>query len=127
MIKIKALARKNPQKLHQPVKYYAGKVNQGEVNIDIISTLLSQKTTFSKHDINNILVEFTNIIPDLLEEGKIIRFGNLGSYCFSVHSTASNRPEDVSIENITKLKISFRPSKKLKERIERFPMKVTYY
>ncbi len=126
-VKVKPLARKNPQKLNEPVKYYAGKVNQGEVDIDIIAKLLARESTMSENFTKDVLIRFTRLIPKLLEQGKIIRLGKLGSFCFTLSSTPSLKPEEVSVANIKKLRLCFRPSKRLKEMIKKFPIKVSLY
>lgn len=126
-VKIKPLARKNPQDLNEPVKYYAGKVNQGEVDLKIISKIIARESTISEYDVNEVMNRFIRLFPRLLKEGKIIRLGKLGSFCFTLSSTPSLRPEDVTVEKIKKLRLSFRPSKLLKEMIKKFPIKVSLY
>ncbi len=119
-IKIKALARKNPQDITAPPKYYATKVNQGEISLKKLSATIAQMSTVSKTDVYAVLMAFTEIIPPSLEEGKIVRLGDLGSFHISLKSTVSDSAEEVSASNVERLKLMFRPSFELKNQVEGF-------
>jgi len=121
-IKVKAMARKNPQDLAAAPKFYAQAVSQGEVTLDQISAYIAQMSTVSKTDVYAVLMGLTEVIPQQLEDGKIVRVGNLGSFSVSLSSTPSDTIEAVTASNVEQLKLSFRPSQELKRKVEAFPV-----
>ncbi len=125
-IKVKAIARKNPRDLTAPPKYYASKVNSGEVTLETISFHIAQMSTVSKTDVMAVLTALTEVIPKQLEYSKIIRLGKLGSFNIGVHSDPSDTIEEVSSSSVNRLKITFRPSIELNRDVVAFPVtKVT--
>jgi predicted histone-like DNA-binding protein len=121
-IKVKAMARKNPQDLTAAPKFYAQVVSQGEVTLDQISAYIAQMSTVSKTDVYAVLMGLTEVIPQQLEDGRIVRSGNLGSFRVSLSSSPSDTIEAVTAANVEQLKLSFRPSQELKRKVEGFPV-----
>lgn len=121
-IKVKAMARKNPQDLTAAPKFYAQAVSQGEVTLDQISAYIAQMSTVSKTDVYAVLMGLTEVIPQQLEDGRIVRLGNLGSFSVSLSSSPSDTIEAVTAANVEQLKLSFRPSQELKRKVEGFPV-----
>ena len=119
-IKFKTIAHKNPQDLIAAPKYYATKANNGELTLKSLSALIAQMSTVSKTDIIAVLSALTEVIPQQLEEGKVIRLSELGSFNVSLSSTPSDTPEEVTSSNVVKLKLLFRPSHELKRQVESF-------
>jgi len=109
-IKVKAMARKNPQDLTAAPKFYAQVVSQGEVTLDQIAAYIAQMSTVSKTDVYAVLMGLTEVIPQQLEDGRIVRLGNLGSFSVSLSSLPSDTIEAVTAANVEQLKLSFRPS-----------------
>ena len=121
-IKVKAMARKNPQDLTAAPKFYAQVVSQGEVTLDQIAAYIAQMSTVSKTDVYAVLMGLTEVIPQQLEDGRIVRLGNLGSFSVSLSSLPSDTIEAVTAANVEQLKLSFRPSQELKRKVEAFPV-----
>lgn len=119
-IKIKAMARKNPQDLLAPPKFYAQPINQGEISLSQLSALIAQMSTVSKTDVYAVLMGLTEIIPQQLEEGKIIRLDNLGSFNVSLNSNPADTAEALTSHHVKKLKLNFRPSQELRKKVEGF-------
>ncbi len=119
-IKIRAIARKNPRDLEAAPKYYAQKVNQGDVSLTQLSEIIAQMSTVSKTDVFAVLMGLTEVIPRELSDGKIIRLGTLGSFSVGVSSSAVDTEEEVSSHQVKKLKLNFRPDADLKQKVEGF-------
>ena len=113
-IKVKALARKNPQNLKRSVRYYAGKVYQGETSLQSMINQISESTEYSNLVVSNIINEFLELIPALLIDGQIVRLGNLGSFHVTLSSSPSDNSDNFSIGSIKAIKPAFRPSKAFK-------------
>ncbi len=121
-IKIKALSRINPQEPEAPRKFYAVAVNQGELTLNNLSKQIAMMSTVSKTDVYAVLMAFTEVVPQALEDGKIVRLGSLGSFSVMVSSDAMPTAEEVSSNNVKQLKMRFRPSLELKTQVETFPI-----
>lgn len=119
-IKIKSVARKNPQDLTAPPKYYAQAVNQGEISLNQLSVLIAQMSTVSKADVYAVLIALTDVVPVQLEEGKIVRLGEMGSFSIGLNSYPSELEEKVSAASVKKLNLRFRPSIELKKKVDAF-------
>lgn len=79
-------------------------------------------STVSKTDVYAVLIALTEVIPAQLEDGKIIRLGEMGSFTVGLNSHPSDTEEDVSAADVIKLKIRYRPSVLLKRTVEAFPI-----
>ncbi len=126
-IKIKALARKNPQDLDKPVKYYAGKVYQGEVSTNELISIVSDTTKTNKDIVLKVINHLLDVIPSKLEEGKIIRLGKLGSFSISLHSTGGKSAEDLTVDSIKNVVPYFRFTKEFKKLASNFRVVKTNY
>jgi predicted histone-like DNA-binding protein len=122
-IKVTPIARKNPLQLERPVRYYAGKVYQGEITMERIAKYISNKIDFDEELVTLVIDELLNSIQKRLEEGKIVRINDMGSLSVSLHSHPSPTPDDFSLEKIKKLKVSFKPTKSLKNKVSKFSVK----
>ena len=95
-------------------KYYATIVRRAPVTISSFATELADRSTLTRTDIYAVLESFMEKFPQYLAEGRIIHFGALGNFSPSITSQGEIDPEDVNEYTISKLKVIFRPSKKLK-------------
>ncbi|MBU1014621.1 MAG: HU family DNA-binding protein [Bacteroidetes bacterium] len=119
-IKIKAITRINPRDPATAKRFYAVAVNQGDITLDSLSKQISMMSTVSKTDVYAVLIALTEVIPQALEEGKIVRLGNLGSFSVNVNSDSMATAEEVSSHNVKQLKLHYRPSAGLKSLVEAF-------
>ena len=99
-------------------KYYATIVRRAPVTISSFATELADRSTLTRTDIYAVLESFMEKFPQYLAEGRIIHFGALGNFSPSITSQGEIDPEDVNEYTISKLKVIFRPSKKLKHMLK---------
>jgi len=121
-IKIKAITRINPRQPEAANRFYATAVSQGEVTLNSLSKQIAMMSTVSKTDVYAVLMALTEVIPQALEEGKIVRLGSLGSLTVNVSSDSKATAEEVSSNNVKQLKLRYRPSAELKVQVENFPV-----
>jgi len=121
-IKINVIERKNPRDLAAPVKFYASTQNQGSIGLEGLSKQIAMISTVSKADIYAVLISLTEIIPQSLEDGKIVKLGSLGSFRVALNSEASDTAEEVTIRNVKQLKLRYRPTNEIKKIVEDFPL-----
>lgn len=119
-VKVKTVARKNPQDLTAPPKYYAQKVNTGEFTINELIDYISTTSTVSKPDVHAVLYALQDAIPKELGRSNIVRLGNLGSFNITVRSAPSDTEDEVTKSNVKKVNLHFRPSVGLKKMIDSF-------
>jgi len=93
-------------------QYYAAAVSQGEATIDDLTHSIEKRTTMSGADIRGVLYALTEVIPEELADGNIVRLGDLGNFRVSISSEGHQLEEDVTPESITDARILFDPDEK---------------
>lgn len=119
-LKVKTVARKNPQDLTAPPKFYAKKVNIGEFTTNQLIDYIVTTSTVSKPDVHAVLFALEDAITKELGRSHIVRLGNLGSFNISINSVASDTAEEVTKSNVSRINLRFRPSKEIKKIIDSF-------
>ena len=118
-IKYKVIERGDPRDKTAPKKYYATVVNDGELNLENIGKRLEMRSGVNSIDINAVLLGLVQLIKEEIpEDGRIVRLGDLGSFSVSLSSEGSEKPEDVTANNIRGIKLIFRPGKAIKNALK---------
>ena len=100
------------------IKYYAGIVRQQPIEIRKFATEIASRCTLTTTDIYAVLESFLERMHVYIEEGRIVKLGDFGSFSPSLNSAGEEAPEDVDQYSISKMKINFRPSKELRKRLD---------
>lgn len=101
----------NPAKPEEPKKFYAQAKADGEVSFRKLSKEIAQgSTTVSDTDVLAVLNDLTKLLRDHLSEGRIVRFGDFGSFQVSVSSSGAETAEKFNSSLIRGAKINFRPA-----------------
>jgi predicted histone-like DNA-binding protein len=66
-----------------------------------------------------VIMSLVQEVSNSLEQGKIVRLGNLGSFQVSIKGSSSDTPESVRPQHVSSSSILFRPGKKLKAMLKR--------
>ena len=98
-------------------KYYATIVRNESVDLHTFASDLADRSTLTRADIYAVLESFMEKFPTYLADGRIIHFGSLGSFSPSISSQGEIEPSDVNQYSINKVKVLFRPSKRLKHHL----------
>jgi len=111
------LAQKgNPGDLQAPKKFYAQTKSTGEVTLKQISREISENsTTVSDSDMLAVLNDLTKILNRHLKEGKIVRFGDFGTFQINIKSEGAETADKFNHSMVTNAKVSFRPGIDLRE------------
>jgi len=109
----KSTAKKNPQALNEPAKYYATAVNKGKSDIDYLSKLVAQASTVSKADTYAVLISLIEVITNELSQGRSVHLGMLGHFKISLQSKGADSPQQLTSDYIKKAKINYRPGQEL--------------
>lgn len=114
-IKYNVIERKNLLKPTEPAKFYASAKADGEVSFKALAKeIASAGSTVSDSDMLAVLNDLNKLLIKHLSEGKIVRFGDFGSFQVSVSSSWAESAEKFTSSNITGNKIQFRPGAELK-------------
>lgn len=106
----------NPGKPQEPKKFYANAKAAGEVTFRSLSKEISSgSTTVSDTDVLAVLNDLAKALSRHLSEGRIVRFGEFGSFQVSISSEGAEKEEKFNNSMIKKGKILFRPGIDLRE------------
>lgn len=106
----------NPSKPEEPKKFYASAKSSGEVTFRSLSKeISSSSTTVSDTDVLAVLNDLSKALAKHLSEGKIVRFGDFGSFQISISSEGMETEDKVTAAQIKSNKIIFRPGIDLKD------------
>ncbi len=97
-------------------KFYANAKSSGEVTFRSLSKeIASGSTTVSDTDVMAVLNDLTKALSRHLADGKIVRFGDFGSFQISLRSEGAETAEKFNASMIKGAKILFRPGLDLKD------------
>lgn len=117
-MKFKTLRRPNPlnreEKLYYPTPIFGEQIGEDELTEEI-----SYASSVNQSDVRAVLSNLVEILPRHIMHGDSVNLEKFGIFRLSFESTGSEKEEDVTAQNITRLKILFRPSTKLKDKISK--------
>ncbi|MBS2210174.1 HU family DNA-binding protein [Carboxylicivirga mesophila] len=96
-------------------KFYANALTNGELTLEKLTTRIEKISTVGGADIRAVLYALVDVMTDGLEEGAIVRLGDLGSLRVSISSNGEINEEDITSHSIKSSKCIFTPGKKLKQ------------
>lgn len=97
-------------------KWYATAKSDGELTFRDLSKEIAQgSTTVSDTDVMAVLNDLIKVLGRNLANGKIVRFGNFGSFQLSISSEGAATEKEFNSSLIKSSKIQFRPGKDLKD------------
>jgi predicted histone-like DNA-binding protein len=117
MLLYKLLQKANPQDRTKPSKWYASPVNRGRKTISQISEDISNSSSLSRGDIQNVILSIVDQIPKYLSDGQSVELGELGTLRLSFSSQGVDSKDDFNTNKINGVKIIFTPSVRLKEKL----------
>ena len=101
--------RYNPSEKGMPPKYYAQAQARGDVNIREMSDRIQTACTVNKADVYAVLVALEDVIAEALQNGEIVRLGDLCTLQVSLSGKGALTEEDYTTSLIKKKRINFRP------------------
>lgn len=106
----------NPGNPTAPKKWYANAKADGELSFRELSKEISQgSTTVSDTDVMAVLNDLIKVLGRNLGNGKIVRFGDFGSFQLTISSEGAETEQAFNAKLIKSAKIQFRPGKDLKD------------
>ena len=105
--------RRNPSEKGAPPKYYAQAQARGDVSIREMSERIQSACTVNKADVYAVLVALEDVISEALQNGEIVRLGDLCTLQVSLSGKGALTEEDYNTSLIKKKRINFRPGRVL--------------
>ena len=101
--------RVNPRDKEAAPKFYAQAQARGDVNIREMATRIQGSCTVTKADVYAVLVALEDVIMEALQNGEIVRLGDLCTLQVSLSGKGAVTEEDYTADLIKRAKINFRP------------------
>ena len=105
--------RKNPRDKDASPRFYAQAQARGDVNIREMSDRIQASCTVHKSDVYAVLVALEDVVAEAIQNGEIVRLGDLCTLQVSLSGKGSVTEEDYTPSLIKKKRINFRPGKVL--------------
>ena len=105
--------RINPREKDEAPKYYAQAQARGDMNIREMSERIQAACTVNKADVYAVLVALEDVIAESLQNGEIVRLGELCTLQVSLSGKGALTEEDYDVSLIKKSRINFRPGSAL--------------
>ena len=110
--------RINPRDKEAAPKFYAQAQARGDVSIREMAERIQSTCTVTKADVYAVLVALEDVIVEALQNGEIVRLGELGTFQLSLSGKGAVTEEDYNTSLIKRAKINFRPGKVLAGALE---------
>ena len=105
--------RINPSEKSAPPRYYAQAQARGDVSIREMAERIQATCTVHKSDVYAVLVALEDVIAEAIQNGEIVRLGELCTLQVSLSGKGAMTEEEYTTSLIERTKINFRPGKSL--------------
>ena len=105
--------RRNPSEKGTPPKYYAQAQARGDVSLRDMAERIQSTCTVHKSDVYAVLVALEDVVADAIQNGEIVRLGDLCTLQVSLSGNGALTEEDYTTDLIKRAKINFRPGRVL--------------
>ena len=105
--------RRNPSEKGTPPKFYAQAQARGDVSIREMAERIQATCTVHKSDVYAVLVALEDVIAEAIQNGEIVRLGELCTLQVSLSGKGAMTEEEYTTSLIEHTKINFRPGKVL--------------
>lgn len=122
-VRFKMVAKQNNLVSPPVVKYYPCAVSKGEVTLEDLAKIISERCTLSKVDCFGVMMAMSEVIGETLANGNIVKIDSLGTFALTLMGTAADTPEPLGKTNIKGAKIVYKPSKDLKRTMKELDFK----
>lgn len=111
----KLISRRNLGKdaAENPRKYYAQAVNNGYMTFDELCDDIAEQSTLTSADVKAVMDRMNHCLDKHLRAGRIVQFGEIGSFRLALGSSGSLTEKEFSDSQIKKPKIVFQPGSRL--------------
>ena len=101
--------RINPSEKSAPPRYYAQAQARGDVNVREMAERIQSTCTVHKSDVYAVLVALEGVIAEALQNGEIVRLGDLCTLQVSLSGKGAMTEDEYTTDLIKKSRVNFRP------------------
>ena len=101
--------RRNPSEKGTPPKFYAQAQARGDVSLREMAERIQTSCTVHKSDVYAVLVALEDVVADAIQNGEIVRLGDLCTLQVSLSGKGALSEEEYTTDLIKRAKIIFRP------------------
>ena len=101
--------RRNPSEKGTPPKFYAQAQARGDVSLRDMAERIQSTCTVHKSDVYAVLVALEDVVAEAIQNGEIVRLGDLCTLQVSLNGKGALTEEDYTADLIKRAKINFRP------------------
>ena len=105
--------RINPREKDEAPKFYAQAQARGDINIRDMAERIQASCTVHKSDVYAVLVALEDVVAEAIQNGEIVRLGDLCTLQVSLSGKGALTEEDYTTDLIKRAKINFRPGRVL--------------
>lgn len=116
-IKVNVVAKSNPMKKDEAPKYYANAVHQDTMAVEELAKEIAKRCTLRESDVRGALVALMEVLPEEICNGRIVSFGDIGTFYVNVSSDGAATATELTQNCIRGSKVVFQPTKKLKKQL----------
>jgi len=116
-LQFNVIERPNPQTKEK--KWYASPKLTGNRDLKNLSKDLSEVSSLSAGDVQNVIVNLIDQLPKWLMEGNSVKLDGFGTFRLSLSSTGEATKDDVTAGSIKDIYILFEPDIEIKERVRK--------
>jgi len=108
-----------PNPLTKEKKWYAAPRLTGKRDLKNFSKDLSEVSSLSAGDVQNVIANLIDQLPKWLMEGDSVKLDGFGTFRLSFSSTGEAVKDDVSADSIKDIYILFEPDVAIKDRVSK--------
>jgi predicted histone-like DNA-binding protein len=117
-MKYRVIKRANPQNPNGAKKKYANPVNAGKLTLSDFAKEIAGRSSLTRGDIENVLINFLDEMPTFLKIGMSIQLSSFGTLRLSLSSEGVDEDKAFTATHIKGVKVIFTPSPEFKNILE---------
>ncbi|MCB0805200.1 MAG: HU family DNA-binding protein [Bacteroidales bacterium] len=107
----KAIQKRNPADPGAPKKWYASPIVTGYITEYELAEEIADISTVSFIDTDAVLKAFAKVVPKHLNDGKIVKLLDFGTFRLTISSEGVDTEDELSSHHIKKTRYHFRPGR----------------
>ena len=121
-IEYSLVERGNPADPAAPKKLYPAVRSTGDTTVRELAKRISSMSTVSPVDVMAVLEALFQTVPEELADGRIVRFGDFGSFSAALQGGGAATEKEFSGADVT-VKAQFRPGKLFRQALQNAALK----
>lgn len=95
-------------------KYYPVVTGRRVANLREVCEDIASRSSLHQADVMAVVHSFIDLVPELLQDGKTVRLDGFGTFNLHASGVGKENPDKVTSRDITGVRMSFLPDKRIK-------------